>query len=190
MAPNLPLLFVELLAAGVLITKGARMFAGAFGSDGGGDVENLGQGAGDALTTAGRLAGASGVKAVWLAMTELAQAAPAYVWGGGHGTNALSGADCSGAISYVLQRAGLLTGSLTSGQFMNYGEAGPGQFITIYANETHVLMSVTLAGKTHWFGTSGFGHPDAPNKTGANFFTVTPSEDYLSKFTPRHPPGL
>lgn len=195
---NLPLVFAALLAGGVLITRGAAMFKSAFGDSaaaGGADApgdqpENLGQAGGTIQSGAGPMPGITGVRAVWLAARELANAHPAYVFGGGHGTSALDGADCSGAISYVLNRAGLLKGSLTSGQFMGYGDAGQGQYVTIWANAGHVIMSVKTGGSVHWFGTSGFGHPDAPNHTGANWFTVTPSEQYLSNFTPRHPPGL
>lgn len=193
MARNLPLIFAEVLAAGVLITKGARMFAGAFGQ---GDSPDSGpESLGQAATGSGggpAPLGQGSLSTIWQAATELAQANPSYVWGGGHGSNALRGADCSGAISYVLARAGLLKGSLTSGQFMSYGQPGEGEHVTIWASPTHVIMSIRVAGIVHWFGTSGFGHPDAPNGTGANWFDPKhqPSAGYLSAFTPRHPPGL
>lgn len=64
-----------------------------------------------------------------------------YVWGGGHG-GASGGYDCSGSISYALAAAGLVDGSLTSGGFMSWGEAGPGQRITVYANAGHAYMVV------------------------------------------------
>lgn len=191
---NMPLVFAMLLTAGVLIAKGAGMFRTAFGGEQPADEqpESLGQSAAPSSKGPTPLAGAKTVQAVFEAAGELAGAKPAYVWGGGHGTDALAGADCSGAISYVLARAGLLSGSLTSTGFMVYGEPGPGRYVTIWANPTHVIMSITLAGVTHWFGTSGFGHPDAPNGTGANWFdsSHTPTDGYLSAFTPRHPSGL
>jgi hypothetical protein len=201
---NLPLLFAELLAAGVLITKGARMFSSAFGgggdssapvgtSGGGSGPEDLGQSIVGSPFGPAAIPGAAGVGAVFRAAQELANAHPAYVWGGGHGNSALLGADCSGAVSYVLNRAGLLKGSLTSSQFMSWGDAGPGRFVSIYASPTHVFMSITdSGGNVHWFGTSGFGHPDAPNGTGANWFTRDPRDlpGYLGGFTVRHPPGL
>jgi hypothetical protein len=151
-------------------------------------VEELGQAAGGSQVGAPPMPKLFGVKAVWLAARELAAAAPGYVWGGGHGSNALLGADCSGAVSYVLNRAGLLKGTLTSGEFQTYGAAGPGRHVTIYASPTHVIMEIN----GHFFGTSGFGHPDAPNGTGANWFDPKhqPSAGYLSAFTARHPPGL
>src|SRR5687768_3652674 len=43
-----------------------------------------------------------------------------YVWGGGHRFLNDRGYDCSGAVSYVLHKAGLLRGPLTSKGFRNY----------------------------------------------------------------------
>ena len=76
-----------------------------------------------------------------------------YKWGGGHGAWRDNGYDCSGSVSFALAAAGLLDRPLTSGLFMRYGEAGPGDWITIYANDGHVFMVV--AGLR--FDTSGQG---------------------------------
>ncbi len=65
-----------------------------------------------------------------------------YVWGGGHGSFISSGYDCSGAVSYALHGGKLLTTPLTSGSLETYGEAGPGKWITIYANAAHTYMVV------------------------------------------------
>jgi cell wall-associated NlpC family hydrolase len=65
-----------------------------------------------------------------------------YVWGGGHGSWVSYGYDCSGAVSYALHGAKLLTTPLTSGSLEAYGEAGPGKWITIYANAEHTYMVV------------------------------------------------
>ncbi|MCB1130328.1 MAG: hypothetical protein KDN05_04310 [Verrucomicrobiae bacterium] len=65
-----------------------------------------------------------------------------YKWGGGHGSIHDNGYDCSGSVSYVLIRAGLLRRPLTSGSFTRYGEAGPGRWITIYARNGHVFMTI------------------------------------------------
>ncbi|HVW47526.1 MAG TPA: hypothetical protein VHA76_10770 [Solirubrobacterales bacterium] len=65
-----------------------------------------------------------------------------YVWGGGHGSWISSGYDCSGAVSYALHGARLLNTPLTSGSLETYGEAGPGRWITIYANASHAYMVV------------------------------------------------
>lgn len=65
-----------------------------------------------------------------------------YKWGGGHARHNDSGYDCSGAVSYVLREAGLLSGSLTSSGFMQYGRRGKGRWITIYVRNGHVFMTV------------------------------------------------
>lgn len=65
-----------------------------------------------------------------------------YIWGGGHGSFQASGYDCSGSVSYVLAAAGLLSAPMVSGDFENWGGAGPGQWVTIYANADHVWMTV------------------------------------------------
>jgi peptidoglycan hydrolase CwlO-like protein len=65
-----------------------------------------------------------------------------YVWGGGHGSFHASGYDCSGSVSYALAAAGLLTSPLDSTGFESWGEAGPGKWITVYANAGHAFMVV------------------------------------------------
>jgi peptidoglycan hydrolase-like protein with peptidoglycan-binding domain len=65
-----------------------------------------------------------------------------YVYGGGHGKWEDRGYDCSGSVSYALHGAGLLDQALTSGDFASWGEKGPGQWVTIYANSGHVYLVV------------------------------------------------
>ena len=65
-----------------------------------------------------------------------------YVWGGGHGSFHASGYDCSGSVSYALAAAGLLSSPLDSTGFESWGEAGPGKWITVYANAGHAFMVV------------------------------------------------
>jgi hypothetical protein len=65
-----------------------------------------------------------------------------YIWGGGHRGFKAKGYDCSGAVSYVLHAAGLLSAPLVSGQLAWWGIWGPGSWITIYANKTHTYMVV------------------------------------------------
>ena len=100
-----------------------------------------------------------------------------YKWGGGHGGWKDTGYDCSGSVSFALAGAGLMSSPLTSGMFMSWGDPGPGRWITIYANNGHVWM--TVAGLR--FDTSG-----------ANGFTRWQSMNgrTTSGFTVRHPPGL
>jgi hypothetical protein len=65
-----------------------------------------------------------------------------YIWGGGHRGWKARGYDCSGAVSYVLHAAGLLSAPLVSGQLARWGSPGTGNWITVYANRTHVFMVV------------------------------------------------
>ena len=65
-----------------------------------------------------------------------------YKWGGGHGDWNDKGYDCSGAVSYVLHKAGLLDYPLTSGDFMKWGDGGESSRVTIYANKEHVYMII------------------------------------------------
>lgn len=65
-----------------------------------------------------------------------------YTWGGGHGSFASPGYDCSGSVSYVLHAAGLLSTPEDSSQLMSYGIPGRGQHITIYANGGHAWMTI------------------------------------------------
>jgi peptidoglycan hydrolase-like protein with peptidoglycan-binding domain len=98
-----------------------------------------------------------------------------YVWGGGHGSFESYGYDCSGSVSYALHGGGLLSSPEDSGGLESYGEAGPGKYITIYANAEHAYMvidgkrfdTVALAeGGSRWGGPSDDGggfverHPD------------------------------
>jgi cell wall-associated NlpC family hydrolase len=91
------------------------------------------------------------VKRVILAGNQIAKFP--YKWGGGHGAWRDNGYDCSGSVSFALAGAGLLNRPLTSGQFAAWGDPGPGDWITIYANGGHVFMLV--AGLR--FDTSGQG---------------------------------
>jgi peptidoglycan hydrolase-like protein with peptidoglycan-binding domain len=69
-----------------------------------------------------------------------------YVYGGGHQSfNSPEGYDCSGSVSYALHGGGLISSPEDSTQLESYGSAGPGKYITIYANAGHTYM--TLGGK-------------------------------------------
>jgi Putative peptidoglycan binding domain len=65
-----------------------------------------------------------------------------YKYGGGHGRWEDSGYDCSGAMSYALHGAGLLNRQLTSGDFMSWGRAGKGSWITVYAHGGHGFLVI------------------------------------------------
>jgi cell wall-associated NlpC family hydrolase len=66
-----------------------------------------------------------------------------YVYGGGHNrTFKDAGYDCSGTVSYALKGAGLLKLPLASGDFMSWGKAKEGDWITIYANGGHAYAVI------------------------------------------------
>jgi cell wall-associated NlpC family hydrolase len=65
-----------------------------------------------------------------------------YVWGGGHQSFASNGYDCSGAVSYVLNGAGMLSSPMPSGPLMSWGTEGKGNWITVFSNPSHVYMVV------------------------------------------------
>jgi septal ring factor EnvC (AmiA/AmiB activator) len=65
-----------------------------------------------------------------------------YVWGGGHGSFESSGYDCSGAVSFALNGGGFLSSPLDSTGLETWGEAGAGQWITVYANSGHAWMII------------------------------------------------
>jgi cell wall-associated NlpC family hydrolase len=103
-----------------------------------------------------------------------------YKWGGGRASLEDSGYDCSGSVSYVLIKAGLLRSPLTSGAFTRYGAPGPGRWITIYARNGHVFMSICgLRLDTGGRGGRGESGPRwSTNMRGTSGFVM------------RHPPGL
>ena len=100
-----------------------------------------------------------------------------YKWGGGHGRWLDDGYDCSGSVSFALFAGGLLSSPLTSGAFINWGEPGPGRWITLYTNPGHVYMVV--AGLR--FDTSG------RTRLGSRW---QPEMRPSGGFVVRHPPGL
>jgi cell wall-associated NlpC family hydrolase len=100
-----------------------------------------------------------------------------YRFGGGHATFVDTAYDCSGSVSFALAAAGLIGAPMDSTSFSHWGDAGPGRWITIYANGGHAWM--TVAGVR--FDTSGHGIGGS-RWTGASRSTAG--------FVQRHPPGL
>jgi peptidoglycan hydrolase-like protein with peptidoglycan-binding domain len=100
-----------------------------------------------------------------------------YKYGGGHGKWNDSGYDCSGSVSYALHGAGLLEDALPSGDFTDWGDPGPGQWVTLYAKSSHMFMVV--AGIR--FDTSG------RTKNGTRWQADMRS---TRGYTAVHPPGL
>jgi hypothetical protein len=81
-----------------------------------------------------------------------------YVWGGGHGSFESRGYDCSGAVSYVLHAAGMLSSPLPSGPLMSWGVPGKGRWISVMANPGHAYAVIAgLRWDTSSYGSGGSG---------------------------------
>jgi peptidoglycan hydrolase CwlO-like protein len=100
-----------------------------------------------------------------------------YIWGGGHGSFRASGYDCSGSVSYALAAAGLLSSPLDSTGFESWGEAGPGKWITVYANADHAWMTV-----------AGWRFDTVALAEGGTRWARSMAS--TAGFVVRHPPGL
>jgi cell wall-associated NlpC family hydrolase len=115
------------------------------------------------------------VQQVILAGNEIAKFP--YKWGGGHGAWRDTGYDCSGSVSFALAGAGLLDSPLSSSGFLNWGEPGRGEWITIYTNPGHIFMVVAgLRFDTSGRGRVGTRWQEPPRSTGG--------------YAVRHVPGL
>ena len=100
-----------------------------------------------------------------------------YRYGGGHKSFTDTAYDCSGSVSFALHGAGLLDYTMDSTMLESFGDAGPGQWITIYANADHTFL--TVAGVR--FDTSG------QSAAGTRW---QPAERSTKGFVVRHPTGL
>lgn len=100
-----------------------------------------------------------------------------YSYGGGHASFQASAYDCSGSVSYALAAAGLVSSPLDSTGFMSWGEPGPGQWITVYANAGHAYMVV-----------GGWRFDTSALSSGGTRWTR--AQRSSAGFVARHPPGL
>ena len=110
-----------------------------------------------------------------------------YCVGGGHGSWNSSCYDCSGAVSYALHGAGLLSSPEDSTGLESYGSPGPGQWITVYADSGHAFLVV--GGRA--FDTADFGGPNIPSGDGPRWRSnPTGNLQDGGNYVVRHPPGL
>jgi hypothetical protein len=68
-----------------------------------------------------------------------------YIYGGGHkpfSSQLDKGYDCSGSTSFALYGGRFLRSPLPSGALMDWGQEGPGQWITVYASGSHAYLVV------------------------------------------------
>ncbi len=115
-----------------------------------------------------------------------------YLYGGAHGTplSELEPAyDCSSAVSYVLHAGGVFGDyAEDSTELESYGVAGPGRFVSIYANAGHAFMFV---GGLRFDTVEAPEYDSGPNsgKSGPRW-RVYPGVPDWATWTVRHPPGL
>lgn len=167
---NLPLLKVCVLSG--VVGFGLSCAAWAQGPTVSGGVAALKNG----VASAPANAPAAIKKAIWAVNTL--RNLP-YRWGGGHGTFNDRGYDCSGTISFLLHHAAGLAQPEPSTAMRNYGEPGPGRWITLYAQRGHVFAVV-----------AGL-RLDTSDLRGGREGPRWHAEGRSSKgFEARHPPGL
>jgi cell wall-associated NlpC family hydrolase len=104
-----------------------------------------------------------------------------YIYGGGHASFTSPGYDCSGTVSFALHGADLLSSPEDSSEFMAWGAAGVGRWVTIFSNPGHAYM--TVAGLR--LDTSAADDPT--NEQGPRWRPLRQSN---GGFTVRHPVGL
>jgi peptidoglycan hydrolase-like protein with peptidoglycan-binding domain len=112
-----------------------------------------------------------------------------YIYAGGHASWNAPGYDCSGAVSFVLHAAGLLSSPEDSTELESFGSAGAGQWVTVYANAGHTW--IVIAGLA--FNTGHWG-PTVPAGSGPRWLIEADATANLSDgtggYTVRHPDGL
>jgi hypothetical protein len=104
-----------------------------------------------------------------------------YIYGGGHGSFASPGYDCSGTVSFALHGAGLLAVPEDSSELESYGSHGLGRWVTVFSNPGHAYMDV--AGLR--LDTSAADDPS--NQQGPRWRPLRRSN---GGYTVRHPLGL
>jgi cell wall-associated NlpC family hydrolase len=104
-----------------------------------------------------------------------------YIYGGGHASFVSPGYDCSGTVSYALHGAALLSAPEDSSEFMGFGAAGVGRWVTIFTNPGHAYM--TVAGLR--LDTSAADDPS--NEQGPRWRPLRPGN---GGYTIRHPVGF
>ena len=111
-----------------------------------------------------------------------------YADGGGHGTWNDSAYDCSGAVSYALHGAGLLSAPEDSTELESYGSPGKGRWVTIYANSGHTW--IVVGGRA--FDTAGYSGPNIPAGSGPRWRSdpLANLNDGTGGYVVRHPAGL
>lgn len=139
---------------------------------------------GDSVAGSGKIAIPTDVPAVIQRVIAGANAIAdfPYRYGGGHASFVDNAYDCSGSVSYALAAGGLLKAPETSGQLESWGAAGPGKWITVYANAGHTYMYVNIGGAWMLYDTAG--------RSGVLTSRWQPSAVDNEGYVVRHWPGL
>lgn len=128
-----------------------------------------------------------GIARLFQEMDRIAALNLHYVWGGGHAGYPHNGPfDCSGAVSYVLHAAGLMSGPpRVSTLFMAYGAKGRGRTFTVYSNPTHVFIIDERTGRA-WGTTksTGNGGPAWHHHTTSGFVARCHPDDQVGGRAP------
>ena len=89
------------------------------------------------------------------------------------------------SMSYVMHAAGLLDEALDSTGFESYGEAGEGQWVTIYANSGHSYMLIAgLRFDTSGRADDGSRWHDSMRSTAATRCAIPPASDAGGRAAP------
>ena len=138
-------------------------------------------------------AGTKTALAAFNAASTLSSMQLPYTRAWGHGPQQLSqvkkgspGLDCSSSTSWVLHEAGMFpsTTAQVSGELENWGEAGEGKEMTVWANADHVWIEFKIPGHAH-----ARGDTVSPGSVGFRLQSVWPPPEGTANFTPRHWPG-
>lgn len=110
-----------------------------------------------------------------------------YAYGGGHASFNSRAYDCSGAVSYALHGAGLLSSPEDSTGLESFGVAGTGNWVSVYADASHAFLVVD--GRA--FDTADFGGPNIPGGSGPRWRS-DPTGNLADggRYIVRHPAGL
>jgi peptidoglycan hydrolase-like protein with peptidoglycan-binding domain len=100
-----------------------------------------------------------------------------YRYGGGHQSWKDTGYDCSGSVSFALHGANLISAPMSSYDFPAWGEAGPGQWVTVYGSQPHAYMVV-----------AGLRFDTSASKGGGSRWTTEMRSP--AGYVARHPAGL
>jgi hypothetical protein len=122
-----------------------------------------------------------------------------YLYGGGHGqplTTLADSYDCSSATSYILFGGGLFAEwPQDSTELETYGQRGPGQWISVYANSAHAFIEVAgVVMDTAWYAPVNPTTPSSgPRWQPASIIAAQYAGDEAAGdggFVERHPKGL